>query len=306
MKQYLSYRYLRKLNEKLVIPALRRIEDENDSLKIEKCGDFIYSLNCIKCDTKHFAGFNRCKNRWCLNCMRIKSLLWLSRIKERYNKVMEDEKERLYPCTFVLTIRDSDDIEDRIKKITSAWRLMTNGNKKWRKIYKKRFAGGVRSMEIKRGKNSNQWHVHFHIFVMVRVPERGFIKDFYWLRKAWKECTKGEGSVYIRKVYPDKEGSIIGGIIESVKYIVKPESRLYEDEDFSEVYWALKRRRTINTWGCFRGMSKKVDIDMEQIEQKKLEQFICSKCGCTEAELKYYLLKYSDNVIFYDCPRDDQ
>lgn len=292
VNNYCTYRYLKQLNQEMVIPALERIGSE-DGFKIRLCGEYVNSLVCKACGARHYTGFNRCKNRWCLNCMRVRMLLWLAKIKQKYDQVVSED---VYPVMIVLTIRDGVDVDERIRFIEDSWRKFTNGDKKWRKVFKKRFYGGVRSLEVKRGRKSGLWHPHFHIFALMYNGRYGKIKDFYWIRKRWKEVTGGNGSVYIEAV--KKRGSLIKSILECVKYIVKPERRLFLDEDFEKVYWALKRKRMINTWGCFRGMSSEVEKDLDIVEEKKLEQFVCSVCGCTEAELKSYL--DDGTTLYYD------
>lgn len=298
-RQWQRYQYLRRLNEEMVFKAFERYPELKDDLfRMKECGKYINGLECKKCGAKHFAGFNRCKKRFCLACNHVRLLMWLARIKLRVDELLDD----YYPAMITFTVRDSDDLEERIRFIEGAWRLLKNGNKKWRKIFSRRFVGGVRSLEVKIGKNSGEWHVHYHCLVMIPRTKH-VVKDFYWLRKAWKQCTKEQGSIEIHQIR-DRGKGLNGAICEVVKYIVKPEKKIYEDDRFIDLYWALKNKRQINTWGLFRGMSREIESDIDKMEEKKIEQFVCSICGCTEAELKMYVYNIYSSEIFYDIQEE--
>jgi hypothetical protein len=77
---------------------------------------------------------------------------------------------------------------------------------------------------------------------------------------------------------------------------MKPEKGVYEDDiRFNELYVAVKGKRQINTWGLLRGLKEKdIEEASEGMDEKKLEAFVCSQCGCSEGELKTYY--YSDLV----------
>jgi hypothetical protein len=287
---------LRRLNKMMVIPALAFLMEGEDTeyQRVRGCGNTVYSATCTNCGTKHFSGFWRCKSRWCLNCSHVKQLIWIARIKER----VEQLSENYYVCMLNLTIRDGSDITERLKVLERAWRCFQHDDLESRKMFKKRFLGGVRSLEVKRGKNSGMWHPHYHCLLI--IPKGDFQKDYDWVKASWKKVTDDQGSVFFS---PKRQGqSVIKAICEVLKYIVKPEKSVYEDAEFEKLYWVLKGRRQTNTWGLLRGLAKLVETDSETITEKKLEQFICSKCGCTVAELEMMLFKDAKNDLLYDVP----
>jgi hypothetical protein len=198
-------------------------------------------------------------------------------------------KKGNYINMLVLTIKDGESLEERLGFLEASWRRLYHENKELRKKWKKVFPGGLKSIEIKLGKNSKQWHPHIHCLLMKDT----YSKDFEWLKDEWKKATDGQGSVYIQAL---NRFNLLKSAVECVKYIMKPEKGVYEDDiRFNELYVAVKGKRQINTWGLLRGLKEKdIDEAAEGMDEKKLEAFVCSQCGCSEGELKSYY--YSDLV----------
>lgn len=286
-----------------VIPAFENLSlPEADILK--KCGQFINVVECKACHLQHFAGFKRCKSRWCIPCNHVKVLAWIARLI----LVMEDWMEcggKISMLNF--TVKDMDKLSDGIELLNKSFRSFYHTPRR-RERWKRRFPGGVRSLEVKIGKYSGKWHPHMHCLAL-QPPD--YQKDYDWLKEDWENITKKQykkiiggdfekvGSVWIKNVTGD---NLLNAICETLKYILKPENSLYEDEDILwEAWYTLKGKRQINTWGLLRGLSKKVDEDIEQKDEKILTEFICQRCGCTSGELKAMLFStISDDSLFFD------
>lgn len=279
---------------KEVIPVIREAGYDDLADKLDSCGLFINVIRCINCNTRHFAGYFRCKSRFCLPCSHIKSMLYISRIVERLKQL---EGYRLYFLT--LTLRDRETLKGMIEELRDAWKKLTNTNKESRKKFKERFQGYIKSIEIKRGKNSGRWHVHYHV-LLYQYNYVNFEKDYEWIKRIWKDITKGEGSVFIREA----RGEILDICLELIKYILKPGN--YKVEDYNEIIPAISGLRQISTGGVFRFLNKEVEDDMNRIEEKNIDNFICQRCGFNKGELetiKYELVK---DIILYDLVDNQQ
>lgn len=282
--------YKLRTSEEIVL-AMRNIGLKNISYDLERCGDFVKVVKCHKCKTRHFKGFTRCKNKFCLQCNWIKSLLWFARLFKRCKEMNETH----WFVMFTLTYRDQDNLDEMIKSLESSWRRLIHTNKDYRKKFKTRFTGGVRSLEVKVGENSGRWHAHYHI--MATIPKGlPFEKDYDWLQPAWKDVTNGEGSVEIHKVKKKgKNIDIADAIKETVKYMVKPMSEIYKDKKkFSELYYSLKSKRQINCFGSFIGICKEVEEDEKQEDFNSVKDFVCQLCGNT---VGYMIMEQFNKII---------
>lgn len=299
--KWLRYLYGREIMSNAVLPAFEKAEIP-DLKRMKYCGHVVNVIGCKACLSQHFAGFWRCLNRWCINCNHVKVLAWLARLVP---VVKEWKEQGKYVSVLNFTIKDTLALKDGLNLLENSFRDMYN-DKKMRKIWKNRFPGGIRSLEVKIGKNSERWHPHLHCLVL----QDSYNKDFEWLRDEWQRITKNNsfgvyednpekiGSVWIKEI--KSVDSVLNGVVETLKYIMKPETELYKDSELLMEAWSeLKGKRQINTWGILRGLSKQVDEDIEHTEIKKLTEFVCQNCGCTEGELNsivYDLVK--DNVLF--------
>jgi len=184
---------------------------------------------------------------------------------------------------------------------------------------------------VKIGKGSGQWHPHYHCLVM--QPADGYVKDYDWLSKDWhdivghngrdvvrKDGTPDKdwnGNVFIKKVdnrkKKDGKTGLLKAICETLKYILKADEAIFGKPDepmedltlFSEAHRVLKGKRQTSTWGLLYGLAKEVEADMKEENDKKVKDFICQRCGCTEGTLMQILYETlsKDGTILYDIPR---
>ena len=212
------------------------------------------------------------------------------------------------------TVRDAMPLKDPLGKLEGAYRVVYNGNLNGNRVkWKERFPGGIRSLEVKIGEGSGKWHPHYHALVM---QEGGtYEKDYDWLSEAWHDAVgyrvkeNGDpvvvvredgtedkdwnGNVWIKKVSAKKRSGIIEAVCETLKYILKPDKSVFGKKSrgmanielFGEAYWTLKGKRQTSTWGLLYNIQEEVEEDFENEEEGALVEFICQRCGCTEAEL---------------------
>lgn len=279
------YVYLRERTESLILRKLRQIGYLEIVKKIEMCGKYVNILKCVGCGTRHYAGYIRCKNRLCLNCSHVKSVLYAVKLIKRI------EREGLECSHLVLTLKNygRGKLRRMINDIKGYFRKLFNTEKSTRG----RFKGYVSSIEIKEGKGGG-WHVHFHVLL---AHKGKYERDYEYFREKWKKITKWKGSVFIRKCEGFK------GAIEVVKYIAKIDYEM-SIESFKELVNCIRGLRQINTGGVFRGLSKEVEeLEREYEEEgkeKSLRDFVCQKCGCTQAELETVEYEIVKDIVLYD------
>lgn len=276
--------------ETVVIPAMARAVPEHAE-RLRECGQILHMIECKACHADHFAGYHRCRSRWCINCNHVRALLWVARLYPVLSAWLEAGN---YVCMFNLTVRDGPILKDQMEYLRSGWRAMYHGSRARKERWKERFPGGIRSLEVTLGKNSGQWHPHYHCLVMQDTWE----KDYPWVSELWHEICENagtRGSVWLKQITGD---NLMKAILESLKYILKPSKRLYSPENtelLAEAYNGLYGKRQVNTWGSMRGIAKQVEQDdAQEIDEKRLTDFICQQCGCTEGQLKSLL--YNDLV----------
>ncbi len=175
-------------------------------------------------------------------------------------------------------------------------------NRSTRDKFKLRIIGGLKGLEVKKGKHSGQWHPHLHC-LLVHPPE--FEKDYNWIKPAWKEITNGEGSIEIHTITKRKNQTfgIFGAILEVTKYITSPSKTTLNEKDFPELYRTLKKRRSKDTFGVLRGLNKKIDEAVDQDEKEKdIIDFICRLCQCEEYEFEEFMTEFllKNDIVVYD------
>jgi len=265
--------------QKMIVP--RFLNSGFDEVKrigstMSECGSLVTMAQCQDCGIRYYKGHNRCRQKFCSNCERKKSMIWSARIMER----LKDEKKYNY-YLLTLTIRDMADLGKMIKRLECAWRCFVHEDKNLRKLFKERFCGGVRSLEVKKGSGSGLWHCHYHVFLISKRSGR----DIEWIKEAWNRITDGDGQqVDIRVIRKNK---ILDGLVETLKYITKFEDMQLSDLDLFDMVFELKGKRRINSFGILYGLGKQVDEDLDNVDKKEkvLTDFICELCGSRFADL---------------------
>jgi hypothetical protein len=177
------------------------------------------------------------------------------------------------------TIKDTKYLEFGIDLINNAWRFMTNTDKTFRSNFKSLNIGGIRSLEVKIGKNSGEWHPHLHTLVV--KDKRS--KDFEDYKRLWENSLKSVvktdekiGSVFCRGLGSFQ--SVNAGIVETVKYITKFDWYNFSSEQVTEMVHTLAGRRTISTWGILRKMQQEVEEECQN-DYETVEDKTCKICG---------------------------
>lgn len=247
--------------------------------KLNSCSYYVMSATCGRCGTKHFAGFSRCKSRFCLVCNRVRTVKYMKHILNVANL----ESNNFYHAVF--TLQNYDDLSFMLDDINNYWRDFYHNDRSFRNKFKNRFIGALKSIEIKKG-NDDKWHVHMH---MLLITDKTFNKDYDFLKYRWKSVTDEKGSVFIKQAKNYKV------ILEVVKYITNIEK--LNLDDLADIYLNVKGRRLISTFGILRGIDKDVEFDLDSDVDEDIN-FICKKCGYNKYNLESIL--YSDTLDMFD------
>lgn len=314
-----KFKSLYSVNQNLIAPVFEKASLYDEADKIASCGNYIHTIKCDNCGTQHFKGFTRCKSRYCAICNKAKSMLWVAKLYP-YLKAWLDSGN--YVVFVNYTIRDRQSLSDGLRVLQEAWRHMTHENKQTRKEFKRRYEGGVKSLEVKIGENSQMWHPHFHTLVL----KRSFSDDDYsFLAPAWSKSVEAvgggkygtenqEGIVYLESFsgYSKKGGKklsyeerLLKSIMEVVKYMTKFDYVNDTTDRLTEMYNSLKGHRQLSTWGVLYRVPREVEQSLESMTDEQISDFVCQICGCTKGTLDKlhrsvwkdeYLADYSRNV----------
>lgn len=316
-----DFKKLNKINENIIEPALEKAMFASNAdkdlilserIKISNCSTYIYTLKCKDCGQLHFKGYSRCKSKFCAVCNKTKAAIWTARLYQYCRDWLSAGK---YIVFLNFTVRDRDNLFENLKIIENAWRDMVNKNNKFKKVFKSKFVGGCRSLEVKIGENSNLWHPHYHCIALKEKPS----KDTYFLHYAWPLAVQAAGgdiderNLKILPFYPydkskvtDRETynlQLVKSIKEVVKYMLKVDYENLPSERLAELVTATKGKRQVNLWGCLYNLKKLVDGDYDKMSDNDVKDFVCQVCGCTEATMNTLAREIWEDDYIIDLKR---
>lgn len=168
-----------------------------------------------------------CRLRWCPLCAKAKRTY----ITHEVARWIKNSKYHKF-VTFTLK-HSEDDLTFQIERLYSCFQKLRKS-----KFFKKHISRGVWFFQIKRSKQTNQWHPHLHCIVTGRwIPYND-------LRSAWLKITKDSSVVDIRPV-KDPEGCAN----EVARYAAAPANLSTNDAiDYFEIFQSLHGRRICGKW----------------------------------------------------------
>jgi hypothetical protein len=178
-------------------------------------------------DRPHMS-LQRCRDRLCPVCSKIKSRQTAARVEEI---VQAMDAPRFVTLTVSNLGRNLKECTDHL---VNSFRELRRS-----KLWKQQVDAGVWTIEAKQGSQENTWHVHMHMII-----DSGFI-DQSELSSAWLKVTHDSKIVDIRKVNSVKDAARY-----IAKYIGKPAQfdRFSQDEIVAYAT-AMKARRLLGTFG---------------------------------------------------------
>lgn len=205
----------------------------------------------------------RCRDRLCPVCSRIKGLQTTARVQEAV---------KLLPSKRFMTLT----IKSTEKTLKQASRDATNGFRELRrsKIWKQHVTAGIWTKEIKPGTEEGTWNVHIHMIVSGKY----FPQD--QLSKAWLTATGDSFVVDIRKVNDDEKAASY-----VTKYISKPGNfNRWSQEEIVQFATAVKGDRMIGTFGklhCAVKLDEEIP-DAEKLSDRTISAHKLMQLASTE------------------------
>lgn len=249
-EQNLDDRLARYARAKKQALAIRNyiLEHEPNNAKITgamaECGSFLVFRHFYTVGETRLFSANFCrKHLLCPLCAIARGSKVMRRYMERYRQIRETNLHAK-PYLVTLTVRDGEDLNERINHLMSAFRSLCKRRHGKRDISEiKKASAAVFSYEVKRGANSGLWHPHVHCLMLCSTPI-----DQKKLSAEWHRIT---GDSFIVDVRPIDSTDPIGGFLEVFKYAVK-----FSDQppiDTWHAYQVLTGRRLIGSFGDFYG-----------------------------------------------------
>lgn len=244
--------------------------------KLRTCGAYLQFRNYLGEGQVRLTGGHFCQqDRLCGLCACRRGGRYLRAYVEKTRAVLAELPLRPYLVT--LTVKDGEDLEERYTHLQKSIRRMMEARRdalKNRKRYAGsaltescKAAGGVSSIEVKRGKFSGLWHPHSHaIWLCTDEPTRDA------LQAEWHEIT---GDSHVLDVRPFRfaqssdagDGAtweqMAGDFCEVFKYALKL-NELSLDDNWT-AFNQLLRKRMIEPFGVLRGVEIPEDLRDEPL-----------------------------------------
>lgn len=259
----LKRRESRKRASIAIASKVRRF-DPDRAERMRKCGNLVYRESCKGCGSERSLVVSRCMDRFCPTCASVRS----GRLADRYSERIKRYTEGKHGYHLVLTFKNSESLPSYswIGRLFKAMRK----HPLWDQYGG--IVGGLRSIEVTRGKGG--WHPHIHALIFTESP-LPIAPDGKWpvwfnqvVSDAWKELTGGESYIIRGERYD-------GRAIEMVKYLGKPQDVGNMDaEKLAELSEWIRRKRTAQTFGSLYGK-----LPDEEQEEPEHDHCTCSDCG---------------------------
>lgn len=196
-----------------------------------------------------------CRVRTCPICRWRRSMKLQA---DTLNTVRRLTEDHLRPVLLTVTVKNPplNELRDSLKTITTAWSKLTR-RVSWRGV-----VGWVRSIEVTPGTIPGHAHPHLHALLLVDetwTPEQ--MEKTFWSAE-WRDVAglNYEPQVDIRPITSD------GGVIECLKYAVKPGEGSLNPDWLPAVALAIDRVRMFATGGL---ISVKEPVSEEEYEKRQ-------------------------------------
>ena len=311
MITYDKFKQLREFSLNCIIPGFESAGLDNRFRKLKSCGEFTITKKCKDCNTYYFDGWFSCKDRFCPLCQKKKSLQYVAKLMP----VLIDLADKGYYIQLLnFTIKDSGNLKFGIKTLTNAFRYMSHQNRTYSKEFNKRFVGGIKSLEIKKGANSKEWHPHYHCIVV----KKEYSNDFDFLKDSWNESVKAVtgltgcdvklGSVFIQGINGNNRKELLKSVVESLKYMTKYDGEFdtkkshtlalssLDKDSILELVEATENVRQLSTWGLLRNFNSKEE-DSEQEDLQDLVKRVCLVCSSKNFNTEYLKTEEHKKIV---------
>lgn len=193
-----------------------------------------------------------CRVRYCPICQWRRSMLWRAKFFQNLS-VLEDGGYSKAPWIFLtLTVRNCEvkDLKSTLKHMNASWRRLVK-----KVAFLNATLGYIRTTEVTLPANSKMAHPHFHCMIMVKPS---YFKNHYISQKNWSLLWQDALEVDYDVVVDVKriKGGLKQGVLETLKYSVKPADMLKNVDWFLELTRQTHKMRFVATGGCLKDVFK--------------------------------------------------
>ena len=232
--------------------------------KVKNCGSYLVFRHYFTVDQlKLHAAYLCRKHLLCPLCAIRRGSKFLTAYLQRW-EIIQAANPKLKPYLVTFTVKDGPDLAERFKHLHKSQREL------WMQKHRGRaqsplagVLGAVWSYEIKRGKNSGEWHPHIHAVMLAEsMPSEGAGNPGP-MSAAWHSIT---GDSFMVDVRPINLADPASGFVEVFKYAVKFSDQ--PPEDTVHAWVTLSSKRLLASSGCFRGVDVSENLldDCEALE----------------------------------------
>lgn len=233
--------------------------DELVGQQLLGCGSWLHLREFLTTGETRLVNAKFCKRfRLCRSC----AIRRAGRLTESYLPKVESllqADSTLIPAMVTLTVKNGEDLLERINHLKQSWRLMLAAKRRGASessrnapVQWNRVEGSLRAIEITRGRGG--WHPHAHCFVLLR----DYI-DQAELSREWEQWTGDSKIVGVTKC----KNGVLPGLLEVLKYAIKFSD--LTDGELWEAHLACNGTRSVDPQGCLRGVPEP-DIDQDSLE----------------------------------------
>lgn len=219
------------------------------AFKVLSCGDYLAFRHYFTVDKVKLHGASLCKKHLlCPLCAIRRGAKALKAYLDRW-EVIKSENPRLKAYMVTLTVKDGPDLEERFEHLKKSQHELWKQKHRGRGSPLDRVVGAVWSYEVKRGKNSGEWHPHLHMIALAEDLQLEEARDLGPLSATWKNITGDSHMVNVREVEHENP---VNGFLEVFKYAVK-----FSDQpaaDTLHCWVTLATKRLLASSGVFRGV----------------------------------------------------
>ena len=223
-----------------------------------------------------------CRVRYCAMCQWRKSLLWKALMYKSYDEIMQKHPTHRF-VFLTLTIKNPliGELRPTLQHMNKSWTRLKD-----RKEFLTVVDGWIRTTEVTRPKKprknkkdpivycpetkNTHAHPHFHVILMVKpsyFKGKTYIKQSKWA-ELWGDCLRADyvPVVDVRVVKPKKgvadDDGMKAAIAETLKYAVKPDDIMHDNEDpkarewFYELTRQTHKLRFVATGGVLKNALK--------------------------------------------------
>lgn len=231
---------------------------------------------------------NACHDRLCVPCQVARR----QRLVECILVRIAEATDRVRHVTLTLKCQPVG-LPAQLDRLTASFRRLRQ-----RRFWAETVTGGAAFLEVKLGKNSHDWHVHFHI-----LTEGGFI-DHKRLCEEWHAVTGDSFITYVEPVGDPKRRALY-----VTKYATKPIDRTVLDSPahLDEAVASLKGRRLFTCFGSWAGFAGDDDDESARsltpiASLSSLHSDACGGCATARRWLEAATRKWPSLADSYPLP----